>query len=167
MTCTVEEYRDLMSLFPAGVAVVTATSADGEPRGFTCSSLSSVAVAPPTLLMCIASDSPTLAAISQVGRCAVNLLEASARDTARLFATPDVDRFAAVAWEFSPGGLPHLVKDAIAVAECRAVRQIPVGDHTIVLGEVIETFGGDGGGQPLLYGLRTFASWPGPGPSLD
>jgi len=80
--CSTEDYRDLMCSFPTGVSVVTAADEDGRPWGLTCSSLSSVTLAPPTLLVCLASRSPVLAVARASGRFAVNLLHARAHATA-------------------------------------------------------------------------------------
>ena len=157
--CWVHEYRELMCSFPTGVTVVTAIAAGGTPRGLTCSSLTSVTLAPPTLLVCLASKSPTLEAVRASGAFAVNLLHARARASAQLFATPGANRFANTVWRAAgPYGLPHLVDDAFAVADCRLASEVLVGDHTIVLG-VVEAIDHDAD-QPLLYGLRGFASWP-------
>lgn len=154
----VDEYRRLMSAFPTGVAVVTSLDTDAQPRGATCSSLCSVTLAPPTLLMCLNTSSSTLSAIRDSGGFAVNLLHSCARNTAVMFSTPVADRFASVTWErFGRSGLPWLVRDAFAVAECRATELSTVGSHTVVLGRVVSSRSIPG--VPLLYGLRQFSRW--------
>jgi flavin reductase (DIM6/NTAB) family NADH-FMN oxidoreductase RutF len=159
----VDDYRALMSAFPTGVAVVTGVDRLGRPRGATCSSLCSVTLDPPTLLVCLTTGSSTLAAIRTGGRFAVNLLHCRARHTAEIFSTPVDDRFAQVRWEpLGPAGLPWLVRDAFAVAECRVDSLSAFGSHTIVLGKV--TGADHRADVPLLYGLRQFSSWtPGAG----
>ncbi|WP_225846840.1 flavin reductase family protein [Streptomyces sp. HPF1205] len=159
----VDDYRALMSAFPTGVAVVTAVDRLGQPRGATCSSLCSVTLTPPTLLVCLTTGSGTLAAIRTGGRFAVNLLHSRARRAARTFSAPVEDRFARVRWEpLGPAGLPWLVRDAFAVAECRVTAMSPFGSHTLVLGTV--TSADCRADVPLLYGLRQFSRWtPGSG----
>ncbi|MEU7725068.1 flavin reductase family protein [Streptomyces sp. NPDC040724] len=155
-------FRSLMSSFPTGVTVVTSTGRDGSPRGVTCSSLSSVSLDPPTLLVSLKTHGSTLDAIRSGGRFAVNLLHARARRTAEVFASPVEDRFAHVSWR--PTGaarLPRLVEDAFAVAECAVSSLFDVGDHTVVLGEVAAVDVRPG--VPLLYGLREFSAWPATG----
>ncbi|HEX4816295.1 MAG TPA: flavin reductase family protein [Nonomuraea sp.] len=157
-TCGEDDFRALMGTFPTGVAVVTSVGADGFPRGLTCSSLTSVAVRPPTLLICLHTRSTTLEALRASGRFAVNLLRAESRHVAELFARPVADRFAHVAWALSAAnGQPRLVEDAVAFAGCRVAGSLLVGDHAVVLGEVTDVT--RPGGVPLLYGLRRFASW--------
>ncbi|MFD0373309.1 flavin reductase family protein [Streptomyces sp. NPDC127114] len=159
------DFRSLMSSFPTGVAVVTSTGRDGAPRGVTCSSLSSVALDPPTLLVCLKTHGSTLDAIRAREWFAVNLLHARARAAAEVFSSPVADRFGHVRWRpTDTAGLPWLHEDALAVAECALAGLYAVGDHTVVLGEVA-------GMEvrpdvPLLYGLRRFSAWPaGPGPA--
>jgi flavin reductase (DIM6/NTAB) family NADH-FMN oxidoreductase RutF len=149
-----------MSGFPTGVAVVTTTDADGLPRGMTCSSVCSVALDPPTLLICVRHGSPTLDALLRRSAFAVNLLHEGARTTAELFASGAADRFDHVEWT-SPrgGGGPHLPGDAHATADCRVSRTSVVGDHTVVFGEVFRV-SQRAAEPPLLYGLRRYAAWP-------
>jgi len=154
------EFRALMATIPAGVSVITATGADGRPRGMTCSSVCSVAVDPPTLLVCLREGSPTLAAVLERSTFAVNLLTDRARDVAALFASGAPDRFDRVRWAGGPGVAgPHLVADAHTVADCRIALTTRVGDHVVVFGEVLAVSRTDGGSpRPLLYGMRRYWS---------
>jgi flavin reductase (DIM6/NTAB) family NADH-FMN oxidoreductase RutF len=147
-----------MSSFPTGVAVVTTVDPAGRALGFTCSSLCSVTLEPPTLLVCAANQSRTLAAIIASGVFAVNLLNGRAEVAAAVLASGALDRLSQVRWEPSAiWRLPHLIWDAHGLAECELVDSKVVGTHTILLGEVASvTATGD---APLLRGFRRFASW--------
>jgi len=158
MTSTIapDQQRFLMSLYPTGVSVITAVDAYGVPHGLTCTSLSSVTLNPPTLLICLNAQSGTLAAIRDTGSFAVNLLNTSAQPTAELFASPTHDRFRHVTWQ--PGErlpAPCLIEDALAVAECTVRLRLPVGTHDVVIGEVVNLR--QGTGDPLLYGMRRYS----------
>jgi flavin reductase (DIM6/NTAB) family NADH-FMN oxidoreductase RutF len=153
----VAEYKDLMSAFPTGIAVVTTADADGNPCGMTCSSMTSVTLQPPTLLVCLRVGSLTLQAARDRGRFAANLLNARARHVAEVFSTPVPDRFAQVHWERLDSGLPWLSHDSFAVAECRITGSGEVGDHAIILGQVV--FIAQSHGFPLLYWQRRFRTW--------
>ncbi len=151
-------FRDLMSIFPSGVTVVTTCDQDGSPRGLTCTSLCSVSLRPPILLACLRNHSETLAVMLRNGTFAVNLLHAGGRDAAQVFASPVTDRFGQVDWERTPaGGLPWLSSDAHAVAECQVADAFEAGDHTVVFGEVDSVIAKPE--RPLLYGLRQYAVW--------
>lgn len=152
-------FCDFMSSFVTGVAVVTATDGTGRPRGLTCSSLTSVTVHPPTLLVSLDQRAGTLAAVRTRGAFAVHLLRHRARAVAELFASSSHDRFAQVPWCPSPElGLPWLYSAAFGLAECRSVRIEDVGDHAVVIGEVVRVTPEASGGRPdpLLYGHRRF-----------
>ncbi|WP_214317645.1 flavin reductase family protein [Nonomuraea sediminis] len=154
-----DAFRDLMGAFPSGVSVVTTADTDMTPYGLTCSSLCSVSVCPPTLLVCIDNRSGTLAALLRRGTFAINFLHSEGCRAARLFASGDPDRFSGVVWRPSPTwSLPYLVEDAHAIAECELLRTVVASDHTVVLGHVMDIDRRPA--PPLLYGLRRFAPWP-------
>ncbi len=153
------DHLDLMSSFPTGVAVITAVGADRRPHGLTCTSLTSVTLDPPTLLVCLNLRSGTLGALREAGAFAVNLLHARARRTAAIFASRSADRFEQVSWRpHGESGVPWLVRDAFALAECLVVDDRMFGDHAIVVGEVAQI--AHAPDVPLLYGHRRFADWP-------
>lgn len=156
------DLRGLMSGFPTGVTVITALSPGGEPWGMTCTSLCSVSLDPPILLVCLRRGSPTLDAVLDSGSYAVNLLHAEARNTAELFASGDRDRFGRVAWEAGEGAAgPHLVASAHTVADCTVVHAHHVGDHAVVMGRAT-ALTHLRGQQPLLYGMRRYGAWAEP-----
>jgi flavin reductase (DIM6/NTAB) family NADH-FMN oxidoreductase RutF len=151
-------YRYYMSSFPTGVAVVTTVDLTGRALGFTCSSLCSVTLEPPTLLVCAAKQSRTLAAIRASGVFAVNLLNDRAQAAAAVLASGALDRLSQVRWEPSPiWKLPYLIWDAHGIAECELTDSKVVGSHTILLGEVASVATTDD--VPLLRGFRRFGSW--------
>lgn len=159
------DFRTLMSLFPTGVAVIATLDGARRPWGMTCSSLCSVSLNPPMLLVCVRTGSPTLAALERTGAFSVNLLHDSARDVAELFASGDPDRFRRTAWHLPDAAAgPHLLDAAHAVGDCRVDGVRQAGDHTIVFGRVFRVSVRTGHAPPpLLYGLRRYAAWPASG----
>jgi flavin reductase (DIM6/NTAB) family NADH-FMN oxidoreductase RutF len=155
---SIPQFRDLMSLFPTGVAVVTSTRVDGGGVGMTCSSLASVCLAPPVLLVSLHSATATCCSVLGRGGFAVNLLHGDRRDIAQRFSAPVPDRFAGVPWRWSPGGLPWLKDCVVAAADCVVVATQSVGDHTVIFGEVRNLALAEDA-RPLLYGLRSYAAW--------
>ncbi len=151
-------FRSLMSEFPSGVVVVTTLDPDGEPRGMTCSSLCSVTDTPPTLLVCLRGESPTLAAVLRRGEFAVNFLHSGAQHVAELFSSPAArNRFDLVSWTAGRGG-PHIGDHAHAIADCRVARTGDGGSHVVVFGEVRDVTLRRGQ-VPLLYGRRRYNAW--------
>jgi aspartate/methionine/tyrosine aminotransferase len=69
-----------------------------------------------------------------------------------------VAEFSQTKWRPSPGfGVPWLVDDAFAVAECLVTNEVVVADHTIVFAEVVGVQQTDA--TPLVYGMRRFSAW--------
>ncbi|HEX6526495.1 MAG TPA: flavin reductase family protein [Streptosporangiaceae bacterium] len=157
---TAGDFRALMASFPSGVAIVTADGGDGKPYGMTCSSVCSVALTPPTLLVCMRKGSPTLDAVLGRDAFTVNLLHDRARSGADLFASGNPDRFDQIPWlrNDSPGG-PHLIEHAHTIADCDVTGRALVGDHVVVFGKVARISRRHDDPTPLLYGLRKYTSW--------
>lgn len=159
-TCIESGFRSLMTRFPTGVAVVTTLDADGRPHGLTCSSVCSVTLRPPTMLVCLRDASPTLDVIRRRSAFAVNFLHDRSQWVAELFASGAPDRFDLVHWERgSTHEGPYLPRYAHAVAGCRTSRTEHVGDHVVVFGETVE-IRDQQDWNPLLYGLREYRGWP-------
>jgi flavin reductase (NADH) len=154
------DLRPFMSGFPTGVAIVSTFDGGDRPWGMTCTSMCSVTLSPPMLLVCLRQGSPTLRALLTTGAFSVNLLADHAQPAAALFASGAPDRFDRVTWDrpVSAGG-PHLYRAAHAIADCRVDQHSLVGDHVMVLGEVVRT-DQQSASAPLLYGRREYAAWP-------
>ncbi|MFG2910091.1 flavin reductase family protein [Kitasatospora sp. NPDC048286] len=154
------DIRQLMGGFPTGVSIITATGVDGVNWGMTCSSLCSVSLDPPILLICLRAGSPTLGAVLASGRFAVNLLHDQGQQAAELFASGAPDRFDRVAWQAGPGAAgPHLLYASHTIADCSLFSSHMVGDHVVVMGAVDNVIPRRPV-RPLMYGLRRYLSWP-------
>ncbi|HEX6470715.1 MAG TPA: flavin reductase family protein [Streptosporangiaceae bacterium] len=151
--------RDFMNVFPSGVSVVAAYCPDTGPRGLTCSSLTSVTLSPPTIVVCIRTASRTLRAALVSGRFALNLLHERASRASALFASGAADRFDKIEWQLPAGACgPHLTADSHAIADCAVTDTVRVGDHTAVFAEV-RRISLRNDAEPLLYGRRRYARW--------
>jgi flavin-dependent trigonelline monooxygenase, reductase component len=155
-----DKFRTIAASLAGGVTIVTATDGSGAPRGLTSSAVCSVSAHPPAMLVCVDESSNTLSAIRDAGAFAINVLAAGRQDLALRFASKAHDKFSDVAWEPSEvaNGVPVLVDDAVACAECVVIDEFRGGDHWIFLGRVEGGFARDD--VPLLYCRRTFAAWP-------
>jgi flavin reductase (DIM6/NTAB) family NADH-FMN oxidoreductase RutF len=125
-------------MMPYGVFVVTARDERG-PHGMTASWVMQVALAPPLIAAAVAHGRTTGEVIAKSGAFAVNLLARGAAEIAERFFTP-YQRLGHAApfadYDSATTGAP-LLKDAIAVLECRVRESLEVGDHTLFVGEVV------------------------------
>jgi flavin reductase (DIM6/NTAB) family NADH-FMN oxidoreductase RutF len=157
-TASPADLRRAMGRFPTGVTVVTSLSAAGEPVGSTANAVTSVSLDPPLLLVCFARTSLTLAAVQSHGAFAVNVLGERHSALSAAFAR----RGSGEAWDgIEPAtgstGSP-LLPGALAALDCNLERQLPGGDHVIVLGRVLEIAVGEDDHAPLVFYRGGYAS---------
>ena len=127
--------RDAFGCFMTGVTVVTTTTADGQPLGFTANSFSSVSLDPPLLLVSIARTSRNFGHFAHAPGFAVNVLAESQKEVSGTFARPVEDRFATVDWTPGPAGSP-VIKGGSAWFDCTLSQLVEAGDHAILIGEI-------------------------------
>jgi flavin reductase (DIM6/NTAB) family NADH-FMN oxidoreductase RutF len=147
-------FKEAMSHFASGVTVVT-TEHEGTPYGMTVASFASLSLHPPLVLVCIEKSAKSHDAIRAAGHFGVSILARSQADVSGRFASKSDDKFAGANVQRGEHGLP-LIAGAICTLECRVQEQYPGGDHTIFVGEVLdsqtlpaETPASDG--APLVY----------------
>lgn len=140
-------FRQVMSRFASGVTVVT-TACNGTLAGLTVSSFTSLSLNPTLVLICVAESAASYSALVESKHFVVNILREDQEDVSRRFAMPDAERFVPGSFELSERGLPMLL-GTLAMLECEVVNMFPGGDHTILVGEVMDARVGKG--CPLLY----------------
>src|SRR5262245_17380587 len=117
---TADLFRSAMRNLAGGVAVVTAGT--GSTRtGLTVTSLTSLSVDPPTILVCLRQASSTLATIAAARSVGVSALAADHRNGAERFSgrggLTGTARYAGAAWRPLVTGTP-LLDDALSVLDC-------------------------------------------------
>ena len=152
-----ELFRKAMGNYPTGVAIVTTTDENGEPVGLTVNSFASVSLDPLLVLWSIDHGVSSLKSFTEGKGYAVHILADDQTDLCRIFSSKDVDRFASCQWEMSENNLP-IIKDSLAVFECRLFNPVEAGDHTILIGEVIDIQVNDR--DPMLYHRRNIGKIP-------
>ncbi|MGU3492485.1 flavin reductase family protein [Xanthobacteraceae bacterium A53D] len=152
-----EAYRAAMRHLAGAVSLFTVGAAPHR-AGLTASSLTSFAVEPPTLLICINRSSPARPELLARGSFAVNVLAAHQQDVAERFAglrgVHGEDRFAEGRWGTMATGAPVL-EDALAAFDCELDEVIERHSHMIVLGRVVATRLSEQA-EPLVYWARDF-----------
>ncbi|MBK3666432.1 flavin reductase family protein [Bradyrhizobium diazoefficiens] len=134
------DFRDAMRHLAGGVSVVTA-GRGRDITGMTVTSVTSLSVDPPTLIVSINRDASSFPLIQRLGTFCVNVLNADQLDIAERFAgkggLKGAARFAGSDWSSSLSGAPLLV-DALAALDCEVEEIVERHSHGIVIGRVRE-----------------------------
>jgi flavin reductase (DIM6/NTAB) family NADH-FMN oxidoreductase RutF len=141
-------FRKALGAFPTGVTVVTSIGSQGEPRGFTANSFTSVSLDPPLLLVCVAKSAAGFSVFTGTHHFAINVLAEHQATVSSLFASKRPDKFAHVAWWPGTTGSP-LLSDSVAWFDCTTHDRVDAGDHVILIGRVVAF--DDSQANPLGY----------------
>jgi flavin reductase (DIM6/NTAB) family NADH-FMN oxidoreductase RutF len=137
---TAAEFRGAMRHLTGGVSVITA-GRGRDISGMTVSSVSSLAVDPPSLIVSINRTASSYPLIARHGVFGVNILTADQLDIAERFTgkggLKGAERFAGAEWTTRASGVPLLV-DALAALDCEVEEIIERHSHAIVIGRVLE-----------------------------
>jgi len=145
--------RSCLSRFVTGVAVIS-YRVDGEPRGLTANSITSVSMDPPLILAALARTSKSVDHLAEVP-FTINVLKASQFDVAMQFAGRPREGLR-IGWVATEDELAPRLEGALATFRCRPWRAYDGGDHVLQLGQVVEAeVWGDQ--EPLLFDRGRFA----------
>ncbi len=132
------DFRGAMRHLTGGVSVITA-GRGRDITGMTVTSVTSLSVEPPTLLVSINRDASSFPLIKRHGAFGVNILNADQLDVAERFAgkggLKGADRFAGAEWVTSVSGVPLLV-GALSAFDCEVEEIVERHSHGIVIGRV-------------------------------
>ena len=133
------DFRSAMRHLAGGVSVIT-VGRGKNITGMTVTSVSSLSVDPPALIVSINRDSSSWPLLKRHGFFGVNILTADQIDIAERFTgkggLKGADRFAGAQWITGVSGVPLFV-DALAAIECEAEDIVERHSHAIVIGRVL------------------------------
>ena len=141
------QFKHALSHFASGITIVT-TEHEGTDYGLTVASFASLSLSPPLVLVCISKSSSSHEPIVESGKFGVSILASDQEAVSGRFASRGGDKFAGLDVRRGTLGVP-LVGNALATLECRVKDQVVGGDHSIFIGEVVDTQTREG--APLLY----------------
>lgn len=154
-----DDLRSVMGCFVTGVTVVTMRTAQG-PHGMTVNSFTSLSLDPPLVLVCLRGNGHGAALLSRTEHFGISILSHRQAATGKWFASgtrpAGDDAFARIPHRIGITGVA-LLDGSIAHLECRVIRRIEAGDHTIFVGEVISV-SADADLDPLAFHRGRFRS---------
>jgi len=142
-------FRQLLGRFATGVTVLTTRApGGGDPIGMTASSVASVSLDPPLVLVSVDRRHDMYAALEGASHFVLNVLAADQEALSRRFAADAPNRFEGVGFRANKQGIAVL-DGVVAHIECEKQAAIPAGDHTLFVGLVVA--GNVTDRRPLLY----------------
>ena len=152
----VEQFKTGMRSLAGAVNIITTLHASHR-YGMTATAVCSATADPPTVLVCVNKLAATHNALAKSKVFCVNVLRFEDWELSTIFsgAQTGETRFKNGNWTRLATGSPVLL-DALVSFDCRVVRQLAHGTHTIFLGEVDQVLIGKKG-RPLLYSEGQYA----------
>ena len=134
------DFRSAMRRLAGGVSVITAGKGK-DISGMTVTSVSSLSVDPPALIVSINREASSWPLVKRYGFFGVNILTSDQIDVAERFAGKDglkgAERFAGAEWTTRVSGVP-LLSGALAAIECEVEEIVERHSHAIVIGRVLD-----------------------------
>jgi flavin reductase (DIM6/NTAB) family NADH-FMN oxidoreductase RutF len=144
-----KQLRSTLGRFATGVTVITTSGDGGEPVGFTANSFTSVSLDPALVLFCIARSVTCHDAFASGSHFAIHMLGESQKPLSNRFASRGEDRFRELDHAPGVGGVP-VISGCLAHLQCETERVLDGGDHSIVVGKVVD-FKTEADEHPLIY----------------
>lgn len=143
-------FRDVLGNFPTSVVAITASEADRDPIAMVVGSFTSVSLDPPLVSFLADAGSSTLPRVLACGRFCANVFSEDQEALSRRMAKRGVDRYQGVTWRPSPLGNP-IIEGVVAWVDCEIEETVELGDHTLVVGRVMQLQAETPGTMPLLF----------------
>jgi flavin reductase (DIM6/NTAB) family NADH-FMN oxidoreductase RutF len=150
-------YRDAWSKFATGVTVITTVEPSGSVHGMTASSVASVSLDPPLMLVVIGEERQSHRLIETTGRFGMSILQVGQAHIAKHFANPPESRGSLESKHIITLSKSPVIKGSIASMDCSVIAGHKAGDHTVFIGEVQAIMVGDG--APLVWLERQFGGF--------
>lgn len=142
------DLRKFAGQFASGVSVISTADESGKCVGITMTAVMSLSLTPPLFLVSLDNKSTTLAAIRDNGHFCINFLSKDQSSISQTFSSKSDTKFSDISFSTGVTGSP-CIEGALAHGECEVEEVYNGGDHTIIIGRVVNT--DIKGGDPLLY----------------
>ncbi len=131
-----EAFRTAMRRVANTVTIISVQSGS-ERHGTTATSVTSISMEPPSILICFNKASRLHEFLTKEDRFCVNVLHTDNVATSKVFSSPvaGVERFTSGDWQADESATPYLA-NAQANLFCQKEKEISYGSHTLFIGRV-------------------------------
>lgn len=152
----VDALKATFRLHASGVSILTFSSLEAAPVGFTATSVTSLGATPPLVSFNVARGSSSWPSLSKTEYVALHTLGVDNLELANRMAADHTKRFEQDDWSFNDKGIPVL--HGVTSVLILKVRQIvEVESNAVVICDVVEGFVG-AEQSPLLYHQRSYVT---------
>src|SRR5437667_12060205 len=137
--------------FTYGLYAVT-VKREGDEHAVTANCVSEGSFEPPMVVVTVERRSKIIELIRDAHHFAINVFHEGQRDLAEKLGRAGAgasQKLKGIKTKPTPASGAPVLADALGWVECRVVATLPSGDHTLVLGEVVEAGVEHDGAQPL------------------
>jgi flavin reductase (DIM6/NTAB) family NADH-FMN oxidoreductase RutF len=143
------EYRNAIGLFPTGVAVIVAQVAN-EVLAMTVNSVASLSLAPTLIMFAPGKHTRFARHLDALNSYSINILRSEQQALSTYFAG-GWKGSTAPPFRFVPAGNALRLEGALVSLECASAKLTEVGDHWMVIGEVVGVHRGLEPHAPLVF----------------
>ncbi len=158
MSLDSREFRNALGQFSTGVCLITLQNSSNTPMALTANSFASVSLDPPLVLWSLQNNSDVFDAYAAPEYFAINVLSQQQQPLSDHYARKGQHQLLPEHFSDGSHGAP-LIKHALARFECALEATHEGGDHTIIVGRVLEMSLPEQG-EPLVFyagGYRALA----------
>lgn len=142
-------FRDTLGLFATGVAVIVA-HADGEVLAMTANAVASVSLDPMLVMFCPGKKSKLARHVNRLAGFSINILRQEQEALSTYFAGGWKEG-APPPFRLVPSRCAPRLEGSLASVGCEPWQVVEVGDHWMVIGQVLELHAGIPPHHPLLF----------------
>jgi flavin reductase (DIM6/NTAB) family NADH-FMN oxidoreductase RutF len=150
--------KTVLRHFSYGLYVLTVAH-NGEDHAMTANWVTQTAFEPPMIVVAVENTSKTIGMIRDAHYFAISLLTSGQRDLAGKLGRSSAQapqKLKGIKTKPAPVSKVPVLAEAFGWVECRAVASLPSGDHTLVLGEVVDAGVESPEAQPLTLAEAGF-----------
>ncbi len=153
-----QDFRKVMASWPTGVSIITTRTAEGNPIGILCNSLTSISLSKKLLLWTVDHSSSNYKHWVEAKHWAAHFLADDQQDLIERFARKGVpNKYEGLDCAISDAGTP-ILQGVVARLECQRTENFETYDHTIILGEVVAMTASDK--KPVIFAYSKFHEGP-------
>ena len=143
------EFRIGMRKYIYSVSVISNTQSNGRKNAITVSSVTSISINPPSIIVCINKKSSIHEGLVLNSKFCINLVNEEQQDIAEICSDPNRinERFKNIEWI---GKKPPIMKNALVNIICKVDKIVEYKTHSIVIG-LVQKIKNSEHKNPLMY----------------